>query len=261
MFKFDKRIWFLFAGVVAILLLAGYLTRNLEDSIYRSGLKGILFIALIIPLFSSRKMLIGLKPNSRVSNFKYIVPFLIILLIYALMRSQYFNYETWSTGYIGLVLLMCYLQTLGEEFIFRGVLINEYLSSGHDITRAAWYSSILFGALHLIALFGDKDLISVINQSIVGIFLGMFLAGIFLVSRNIYMTGLAHMLINIPSYFKLPESDITELAESSPIAEIPWVDTLLGTIILLVIYSPFLISGIWLISKARHTYQNLPVAK
>ncbi|MBT8252821.1 MAG: CPBP family intramembrane metalloprotease, partial [Bacteroidia bacterium] len=130
------------------------------------------------------------------------------------------------------------------------ILINHYLKRGLNVWRSVMYSSLLFGGLHLIALVGKSDPVSVINQSLIAIMLGIFLSGVFLCTRNIYMTGLFHAFVNIPTYFKIDENTKIETA-SAPLFESPFLDIIASSLILILIYSPSLFAGFWLVSKVK----------
>jgi hypothetical protein len=83
--------------------------------------------------------------------------------------------------------------------------------------------------------------------------MGVFMGSLYLLCRNIYLTGLAHTLVNYPSYANKFKNDTLlspdigqELAASTPLWE-----SILGTVFLLLFYSPFLIVAIVFIKKIK----------
>jgi len=257
MIKLDRRVWFFLLGYISIIIVAGLLLTDKVEWFYKTLIKQFFFLAIIIPVFSSQKMLIGLKPNLRVSNIKFIVPLFLILMVYALWQSDFLNYAELDVLFIVFILMICFLQTLIEELIFRGILINNYLKNGQSIWRSVLYSSILFGAMHLIGLFGKTDPVSVINQVLIAIMIGIFLSGVFLSSKNIYVAGIIHMLINIPAYFRRTKVEIDDAQiEGLPLFESELLDVLFSSLMLLIIYSPFLIAGLWLLSKFKFNFHQ-----
>lgn len=260
MLKIDKKVWLYLLLYIIILVVSALVLKGKVDSLVKIGLsQGIALVALVL-LFSSRKLVIGLGPNFKVSNFKYIVPLFIILLMYALIRTDFLNYQENSFLFICYVLFIIFIQTLTEEMVFRGLVLNNYLKKGLNVHQAVIYSSVIFGLFHFVAIFGKTPVESIVNQVLMAIMCGIFLGAIFVLTRNIYLTGLMHLLINIPSYFNSnskveKNTDVNLDLYSDP----SFLEMVLSTSMIVLIYSPFLIVGLFLLSKARKAFENNPL--
>jgi membrane protease YdiL (CAAX protease family) len=253
MLKLDKRVWFFLLGYIGIIICIAIIFSGKIDRLYKTALTQGISLIIFIAVFSSQKMLIGLKPTLKISNFKYIIPFFLILLFYAITQSNYLDYENNSFQFILVIIIIIFIQTLTEEMIFRGVMINNYLKNGLSVNKAIWFSSIIFGAFHLIALFGKTDTGSVISQFMMAIMTGVFLGSVFILSKNIYVAGIFHMLINFPSYFNQKSKDVVSNEIPKELMSDPSIyESIFSSIMILLIYSPFLFAGLYLMKKIKN---------
>lgn len=113
-----------------------------------------------------------------------------------------------------------------EEFLFRGVILNTLLMKterGTYISKlsAIFISSFLFGAVHLLNLFDNPNLINdTIAQVFYSIFIGVFFGALYLRTKNIWVVAFYHIMYNSASeipviFFAVPnqtasDSSITE---------------------------------------------------
>jgi len=194
----------------------------------------------------------SLKPNQKIINWKYLIPISVTLLIYALVSSNYLNYKNTSISLIIYTLLIAFIQTLSEELIFRGILLNNILKNTNNLSKAVIYSAILFGVLHLSSLIKTDDYASVINQVIMATMAGIFLGSLFVFCRNIYFVAFLHLLINIPAYFK--RITATSTIENTNDVSLSLADTLISSFMVIVLYSPLILIGLFILFKAKKEF-------
>ena len=103
--------------------------------------------------------------------------------------------------------------------------------------------------MHLINLGSSPNLISVVNQSIAAIFMGVFFGAVYIHVQNIYWMGFLHMLINLPSYLKKYPNTFWMESETEVVKEMNLISTLISTFFVLILFSPFLIFGLLMLRK------------
>ncbi|MEP2936645.1 MAG: CPBP family intramembrane glutamic endopeptidase [Gilvibacter sp.] len=261
MFKLSLKIVLLFVSIVVVLLSSGIVLKGIDTILLKRAIPFVLIIGLVAIILWRNSVFISLKPLATVHNKIIVIPAMVLLFAYSAWASDGFTSQTNSLPFvIGLVGLI-YLQTFWEELIFRGIILNHYMTKGVSLIKSLFYSSLIFALIHLINLWSNPSIESVINQVLFSIVMGVFLGAFFLLCRNIYLAGLAHTLINFPSYankyqndsFIVPEQ-ANSIAESTPLSE-----TIMGTFLLLLVYSPFLLVGLAFLYKVKKDIAKTPL--
>ena len=91
---------------------------------------------------------------------------------------------------------------LFEEILVRGLvlnfLINKIGDSRKSIFTACWYSSVLFGVLHIFNLTSGAGVIETVGKIVYATFVGMFFAAIYLRTKSLWSPIILHALVNLP---------------------------------------------------------------
>lgn len=96
-----------------------------------------------------------------------------------------------GTGAFFLVILDSLLVGIGEEGMFRGILLGGLLRKKRPVI-AILISAVLFSCLHFLNFLGGVGASDVINQMLSTFILGMFLGCIYLYTKNIVFPVLYH---------------------------------------------------------------------
>ncbi len=109
-----------------------------------------------------------------------------------------------------------------EEFLFRGVILNMLLEKGQENptnkVSAILISSVLFGLVHLLNLFDHPDLILfTVSQVFYATFIGIYLAVLYLKTRNIWVVALCHAAIDLAGalpqiLYVYPETAVSDIS-------------------------------------------------
>lgn len=95
-----------------------------------------------------------------------------------------------AIGWLGLGILIA----LGEETIFRGIVLNAFAGRGPRIAIVS--SAILFGLIHLVGLGGGVDIRMVVAQMVFASGLGISFAWVRLASGSIWPSVIAHAVMD-----------------------------------------------------------------
>ena len=261
MFKLSQKIGLLFVAIVVIILASSLLLNDIDNLLIRKGSPYAIIIGIVMVIFWKNITAISLKFTNPVKNKIIVFPTMLVILAYSWWASEGFASQSNSTTFVlGLVVLI-FLQTFWEELIFRGILLNHYLKNDKGLIRSLLYSSFLFAITHFINLFSNPSIQSVINQVLFSIIMGLFMGSLYLLSRNIYLTGLAHTLVNYPSYANKFKNDtlLTPEMGQDLAARAPLWESILGTVFLLLYYSPFLIVALVFIKKIKLDLAKSPL--
>ena len=115
---------------------------------------------------------------------------------------------------------------IGEEFVYRGVIMNFVRSAAGDKTRKGLLigmtvSSVLFGLCHLANLDGSSDVVGTIGQVIYATGIGFYLAGIYARTKNIWFNVVLHFFVDIAALIKTiyagSEVSISEVIGGDPL--------------------------------------------
>ena len=111
-----------------------------------------------------------------------------------------------------------------EEIVFRGVLLFLLLDifKGHKLKYflSALISSGIFALFHLLNIFANMDIGSVLLQSIYTFLIGGMLAVVALKAKNIWMGVFIHMAFNIGGLMS------TTIATGDPWDTVFWILTI-----------------------------------
>ena len=261
MLKIDRKIILLFILLISISFLnkywiSEYIIEQLEikhERLFNIGLNFFLVLIMLLFLFRKTKVKISLKPTSKIYNIWYLLPFLL-----------FFAYQSFSLDYDYLLskkiifilstLFIIYIQCFVEEFIFRGLLINNYLIKGKGITKSVIFSAIIFGLSHSASFLKEENAFSVFNQIIIAVFIAVLLGALYVAIKNIYLLAFLHLLINLPAYINRiivePGSDaiINQVNNNS------LFENMLSSFMIILLYSPILLLGLVIIYKVKKTH-------
>ncbi|WP_301420357.1 CPBP family intramembrane glutamic endopeptidase [Mammaliicoccus lentus] len=125
-----------------------------------------------------------------------------------------------------------------EEILCRGIIFSQLLKKYSPI-KAAFISSLIFGLAHLMNLTISDDFLAVFLQVIYAIFVGIFFAAIYYVTKSIWSVIALHGLVDLSSSLSTQEGE--------PISSL--TELLLNHLFILLIMLPTLIIGLLLFKK------------
>ena len=140
-----------------------------------------------------------------------------------------------------------------EEIFFRGAILSILLLAWHakknGIYKAVIVSSLIFGLVHLVNLLyllsGQDVIIATMAQILYATFLGIFFAGIYLRTKNIWLVMLIHALIDISG--ELNVFVVNTAASTAVAAPMSIGDAVMQVVMLL----PFALYGLFLVRKVE----------
>ena len=217
-FKKEKRnIYLYFIAMLVIFvavellcqILPNLLLHNIESNKYGSELlleMLFAFVVLIIMLFFKNSYVFTEKKMKFVDSVLLGLPMLIVILI-----NLYFNYSSLETiNYPNLInlLLYCTFIGIGEEFLCRGFLQNEFIERFGDskkhILLSILFSSLIFGLMHISNVLTGQSLFETIMQVLQATSIGILFGSIYYKSKNIWSVIFLHGLYD----FSIMLSDI-----------------------------------------------------
>lgn len=218
------------------------------DLVAGSFLRSLIITCLGIFIIKKRLLAFnGLYPVFDLRN-----AFLLLLLpVVIILVLAFSSYEIYLKTEPSILLLFGFWNTtIGvlEELLFRGLvfplLIIYFAGKNQSILKAVWLSSIIFGAVHFVALFRNPENIwGVANTVIYAIGIGFLLACILLRSRNILVPIFLHFLID----FTNGASILNEIEVLTPA---PTTSTIVLTLAVVIAMSLFFIGvGYWLLLR------------
>ena len=217
-FKKEKRNVFLYFIVMLVIFVAvellcqilpSLLLYNIKSNKYGSELlleMLFAFVVLIVMLFFKNSYVFTEKKMKFVDSVLLGLPMLIVILI-----NIYFNYSSLETiNYPNLInlLLYCTFIGIGEEFLCRGFLQNEFIERFGDskkhILLSILFSSLIFGLMHITNVLTGQSLFETIMQVLQAISIGILFGSIYYKSKNIWSVIFLHGLYD----FSIMLSDI-----------------------------------------------------
>ena len=148
---------------------------------------------------------------------------LLINVISSVFATNYLNSSTTEISqypFIIQLLLMAFLPTIAEEFVFRGLFYHSYRKNG--ILGAAILSGVIFGAIHLN-----------INQFCYACVMGMVFALMVEITGSMFSSMLAHFAVNSYSIIKLKLVSMSGISVQTEQASQQMMSQYSGVIILL----------------------------
>ena len=116
------------------------------------------------------------------------------------------SWITLGTGSVVIALLRATAPGFGEEVMFRGLGVANYMRkirSAGQIKVIFWLSSIVFGLIHLSNLLAGGDTMSVVIQSVYAIGVGMLFGAVYLRTGNLWPTILAHWSVDFMEFIRV----------------------------------------------------------
>lgn len=186
-----------FVLYIAILLLCGSISDNLELTAIKRIIFGVVIMALVYWLR---------KGHIYKSNFKNIGKGLVMIIPSALLAGFgslavmiTSEAETWFNAHNFIVAVLVGLAAgLTEEFMTRGLPLGSVLSkakSRKEVILLLFISSLVFGVLHIGHVFIDgADILETVLQVIQALGLGMYFGAIFLRTGSIIPGIIGHAI-------------------------------------------------------------------
>ena len=115
---------------------------------------------------------------------------------------------------------------IGEEFVFRGIIMNFVRSAAGNDSRKGLLtgmtlSSVIFGLGHLSNLQGSSDVTGTIGQVIYAMGIGFYLAAIYARTKNIWFNVVLHFFVDLSALlntiFTNSEVTISEVIGGDPL--------------------------------------------
>jgi len=261
MFKIDKKIGLLFIISISIFFLNKYwiskfIIEQLEiehERLLNIGLNFFLVLIMLFFLFRKTKVKISLKLNSKPLNIWYLMPFILFFGYRAFLLDYNYIFSQ-NLFFVILILFIIYLQCFVEEFMFRGLLINNYLVKGKNLTKSVVFSAIIFGLFHSTSFFKENDVFNVFNQIIIAVFIAVLLGALYIAVKNIYLLSFLHLLINMPSYINRIIVDPNTNSITNQVNSNSLFENILSSFMIILLYSPILLLGLVIIYKIKKTH-------
>ena len=177
----------------------------------------------IIKCIPYRKIKLSDAVSSLLIGYCLVPLVLLINVISSVFATNYLNSSTTEISqypFIIQLLLMAFLPTIAEEFVFRGLFYHSYRKNG--ILGAAILSGVIFGAIHLN-----------INQFCYACVMGMVFALMVEITGSMFSSMLAHFAVNSYSIIMLKLVSISGISVQTEQASQQMMSQYSGVIILL----------------------------
>lgn len=191
-----------------------------------------------------------LQHSMKYGSLKLLLPAAVALLVYVVLyRQKIFEHGVEDISSIALILVSTFFTATGEEFVFRGYIYYVLRKYTNPVLKSIFISTILFALTHSINFTKHGDVWAIINQIFFAMGLGLILSAVFYLSKNIWVSGIFHTIVNLPSAFskfKTVESSIIE-------NELPtsfW-ENMLSSILYLLVISPIFFLGMYYMKQIK----------
>lgn len=177
----------------------------------------------IIKCIPYRKIKLSDAVSSLLIGYCLVPLVLLINVISSVFATNYLNSSTTEISqypFIIQLLLMAFLPTIAEEFVFRGLFYHSYRKNG--ILGAAILSGVIFGAIHLN-----------INQFCYACVMGMVFALMVEITGSMFSSMLAHFAVNSYSIIMLKLVSMSGISVQTEQASQQIMSQYSGVIILL----------------------------
>lgn len=185
----------------------------------------------------------GFSGHKRAAYWILLLPFFFPGLL--MFRVSHFTCSLAFSAVIT-VLVSKLANALTEELVFRGLILGRLLQShpGQSPHRYCVISAVLFSLMHAVNL-QHTHLVGVLPQLIYAFYGGLMFAAILIRTRNIWLLGLCHGLLNFAIINLCPVPD--ESIEAGAIGLTDYLSATGGAVLL---FSPMLLIY-WLLLKSR----------
>ena len=177
----------------------------------------------IIKCIPYRKIKLSDAVSSLLIGYCLVPLVLLINVISSVFATNYLNSSTTEISqypFVIQLLLMAFLPTIAEEFVFRGLFYHSYKKNG--ILGAAILSGVIFGAIHLN-----------INQFCYACVMGMVFALMVEITGSMFSSMLAHFAVNSYSIIMLKLVSMSGISVQTEQASQQMMSQYSGVIILL----------------------------
>lgn len=100
--------------------------------------------------------------------------------------------------------IACLSIGLMEEFVWRGIILNRFLSAWKDKKKGIYFavliSSLCFGLCHYMNLLAGQDFLSTTKQVISAVCMGVFLSAVYLQTNHLIFPILVHGLCDFSNF-------------------------------------------------------------
>ena len=166
--------------------------------------------------------------DNPVQSWVWIVP--ISMLVSAVIVTDYANLGTLDSGLLATMVLSSLLVGIGEELMFRGVVIQTLRGNGMTEHRVALWSSVIFGGAHITNLFSEG--VQAIGQVVV-----VCLAGfLFYLTYRVTGTIIGPILMHAIWDFSLFSANIGDPDPDAVPRYLVWVPMLAVIILGIIVY-------------------------
>ena len=249
-------IFFLLLGVVSIstgFILAEQISNyDLEAYCWINGMAqfilsvGIIFIMRKAEIFDKRDFTLTGLGRGMFSGLVGVIFGIFMFLVNLIGNLPFIQIPDFS--YLLAGILIAFTTGLFEEVLVRGFtfksLLKYYGSSVAGIKRSIIWSSVLFGAMHVVNLSG-YDLASVlttVSQIISAVIIGIYFALVYVQSKNLLAVTIVHALID-GATFVLYSLLSTQAFQSTASETLSTFDIVLQDFVVsLAIMAPFLVA-------------------
>jgi membrane protease YdiL (CAAX protease family) len=228
---------------------------------FRIG-KAILFCFIIYKLIRKLGTELNFPLNASLSwsKIKLLLPVTAALLLYVVLNQQkIFGHEVHDVTSILLILFSTYVAATGEEFIFRGYVFYVLRNANKSVVSSALISTFLFAVIHSINFTRHGDIWSTFNQVVFAFGFGILLSAVFIISKNIWFTGIFHTIVNLPaafSKFTYVENAVDALEQTSSLS-----DNIISSLLYILLISPVFLLGWYYLKVIKKLETKLTLYK
>lgn len=230
--------YFVFTALIFLFMRIVFKVFNFSDNVNNLIIEGLVVIVLLLFLKYLKSLQIFKFKLSSFIHGLLLGWYTIIITIGIFILTPSENIESNLTNIL-LIIVFSFLIGAFEEILCRGIIFNQLMKTMPPL-KAAIFSSLIFGLAHLFNLFPGYAYDQVIPQVIYAFLIGMFFAGIYYVTKNIWAVMFLHGLFDLPT--NLSESQ-TQHTQSD------LIEALSVGIFQVGLFLPALIIGIYLIKK------------
>ncbi len=219
-----EKLALMVAGVYLAIMITGMLVMaKVFHIIYGSYLMTSVlvyftFAAVCSAIFFYRKYFRGTafkKPRINV----WIIEFMLVTVLIAGCHLFYGEFAGKDIAMIATICATMLLAGVGEELVFRGIILNAFKEK-RGVWVAILWSSAIFGFLHITNIFGGQSVAETLKQVLSAGLAGVLFAWVYLKTNNVLPTMIYHgfydMFILLSLY--VPVSLTFAIPDSSPLS-------------------------------------------
>ncbi len=233
------------AGVYLVIMITGMLAMTNVFHISYGGyqmtsvLVYFTFAAVCSAIFFYRKYFRGTAFKKPRINM-WIIEFMLVTVLIAGCHLFYGEFAGKDITIIATICATMLLAGIGEELVFRGIILNTFKEK-RGIWVAILWSSVIFGILHITNIFGGQGVIETLKQVFSAGLAGVLFAWVYLKTNNVIPTMIYHgfydmfilLSLYVPVSLTFPVSDSESLSITQIIASGQQIFSLTASVILL----------------------------